>query len=144
MTIINKFFQWLNSYLSGRKESSDIGNKQKFIPPLKFDSITEVNRPPSNKNVKKDTFYLVTDGKNHKWTLFQCPCGCEHVITLSLQSTHNPHWRFTMNTAGQPTLYPSIWQDTSCFSHFWLKEGRIYWCPDSGASPWQATNKVIK
>ncbi|VAW75799.1 hypothetical protein MNBD_GAMMA12-1360 [hydrothermal vent metagenome] len=141
MTIIKQLLRWLNSYLF-YPENKKVKNKDaQHLPPIKFNFINIVERPPKNSDVKKDSIYLVTKGQNHKWVLFQCPCGCGHVITLSLQLTHSPHWKITKNSSQRPTLYPSVWQDTSCCSHFWLKDGRIYWCQDTGTPPSQSINQ---
>ncbi|WP_368356434.1 DUF6527 family protein [Acidithiobacillus ferruginosus] len=70
-----------------------------------------------------------------KWALFKCPCRCGDVVTLSLQPVHRPHWRLTRTLTGRPTLYPSVWRDKGCLSHFWLRDGRVSWCADTGSSP---------
>ena len=142
MTMIKRLLQWLNSYFFYPENKREKIKNEEQLPPVKFNYITITERPPINANVKKDELYLVEKDRNHKWALLQCPCGCGHVITLSLQLAHNPHWKLTQNTFKYPTLYPSIWQDTSCFSHFWLKDGRVYWCHDSGTPPWQQQIKL--
>jgi len=80
-------------------------------------------------------FYCVTNADKPKWALFRCPCGCDSVVTLSLQPVHQTHWRLARTHAGRPTLYPSVWRDTGCLSHFWLRDGRISWCFDTGTHP---------
>lgn len=101
-------------------------------PPITFSEVTVVERTPRNNEVKQDIFYLVDPGNKPKWVMFHCPCGCGHVITLSMQKVHNPHWQLNVGIDGCPTLYPSIWQKTGCYSHFWLIEGRIDWCERTG------------
>jgi hypothetical protein len=39
-----------------------------------------------------------------------------------------PRWRLLVDRHGHPSLKPSIWRETGCRSHFWLKHGRIVWC----------------
>lgn len=100
------------------------------IPFIRF-----VNSPPPNDEVLSMCLYCVISGTSPKWALFRCPCGCEVVITISLQVVHNPHWQLSKSPEGKPTLHPSIWRDQGCLSHFWLKDGRIVWCFDTGRHP---------
>ncbi|MDM9644782.1 DUF6527 family protein [Rhizobium sp. S163] len=30
--------------------------------------------------------------------------------------------------ADRPTLHPSVWRNSGCRSHFWVRRGRIAWC----------------
>lgn len=132
--LLGRFVNWINELFSNK--SARRNESSGFIkPPISFFNITTFKRTPRNTEVQPDTFYLVDPGNKPKWAMFLCPCGCEYVITLSLQNVHNPHWRLNNKVEGRPTLYPSVWQKTECYSHFWLKEGRIYWCEGSGKPP---------
>ncbi len=104
-------------------------------PPVAFAEITEVGAPPANDHVKAGVLYKVARNTQPKWVLFLCPCGCNNVITLSLQTAHRPHWLLYPSKDQRPTLRPSVWRDVGCFSHFILQDGRIYWCNDTGISP---------
>nr|WP_254877562.1 DUF6527 family protein [Cronobacter muytjensii] len=57
----------------------------------------------------------------------RCPCGCGSVIELLLIKDATPHWSYIVDKNNRPSLYPSVWLKTGCESHFWLKNGRIYW-----------------
>jgi hypothetical protein len=75
----------------------------------------------------------VVGGKNYqKWAYLKCPCGCGAQIMLSLSTTKRPNWTVTFDWLGRPTIRPSIWQSDGCFSHFWVREGRIEWTKDTG------------
>ena len=129
--MLDLFFKWLKGIFSTKSTETD---KPNFIrkAPIKFSEITVVERTPRNNEVKADTLYLVDKGNKPKWVMFLCPCGCSHVITLSLQKIHNPNWRLSTELSGRPTLHPSVWQKTECYSHFWLHDGRVYWCEGTG------------
>jgi len=30
----------------------------------------------------------------------------------------------------RPTINPSVWQTGSCKAHFFIRAGRVAWCPD--------------
>jgi hypothetical protein len=76
---------------------------------------------------------LVGEGKFRKWAYFRCPCGCGDPIMLSLSRTRRPSWRVYVDWLDRPTLEPSVRQTAGCYSHFWLRAGRVDWCRDTGA-----------
>lgn len=106
-------------------------------PPLRFENVVRVDVPPEHSAVLSDRFYVVARNRQPKWALFKCPCGCGAVVTLSLQAAHRPHWRLIERSRERPTLSPSIWRDVGCMSHFWVHDGRVYWCSDTGSPPWR-------
>jgi hypothetical protein len=100
-----------------------------------FAAVTVVDAPPGNHDIQDGKLYFVRTADKPKWSLFLCPCGCRSVVTLSLQTVHWPHWRLSKTPAGRPTLYPSVWRDKGCLSHFWIRDGRVTWCFDTGTHP---------
>lgn len=59
-----------------------------------------------------------------------CPCGCKRRIELMLLPGVKPRWDLHVDSAGAPTLSPSVWAADGCRSHFWLRRGEISWCRD--------------
>jgi hypothetical protein len=100
-----------------------------------FSHVTEVATTPSNETVKAGEFYHVVYSGVDYWVLFRCPCGCGDLISLTLQKSHNPHWQVSTSHSHRPTLYPSVWRNKGCKSHFWVHDGSINWCEDSGLAP---------
>jgi hypothetical protein len=73
-------------------------------------------------------FVLARDG-DEDWCIgFRCPCGCGKVIELLVIPEAKPRWDVHVDDDGFPTLNPSIWLQTGCCSHFWVRRGRIVWC----------------
>lgn len=143
MTIFYKmrmFFKW---FLGGKAKkeqklyNSSLERKFDLKPDVFFNSISIVSKTPPNKIVREKEFIVVHNKKPY-WALFKCPCGCTNVISLSLQNIHKPHWRVTKTQAGRPSLYPSVWQNKGCCSHFRIEDGRVYWCDNTGIEPWVA------
>jgi hypothetical protein len=137
MSLFRSFVAWL---LGDQPESSSppapsLPTRQRELPPPHFLDVTWVDRSPSNAEVKERILYCVLSQNIARWALFRCPCNCGHVITLSLQTAHNPRWRISKGRQGHPTLYPSIWRNAGCLSHFWVDDGRIVWCEDTGQHP---------
>lgn len=133
-------FKFVSVWLrSGYQKFKDFFSSEKPIEikvvPIHFHSVTVVERPPKNKEIDSSDFYHVEFCGTPRWALFKCPCGCGAIVTLSLQRVHSPCWTLEEYQSGRPSLHPSIWRDRGCFSHFWVKDGRILWCADTGADP---------
>lgn len=136
MNVIKKIGQWIGWLFKPYSETSRSKEHYKKVePPVLFPSINVLEKPPKNTEVPDRKFYFIMSATSPKWSMFRCPCGCGDVITLSMQTMHRPHWRLSQTSSGHPTLYPSVWRDKGCMSHFWLKDGRIYWCNDTGTLP---------
>src|SRR5579872_7383450 len=76
--------------------------------------------------------YVVGRADYQKWAYMVCPCGCGERIMLSLAKNRRPRWEVEMDWLGRPTIKPSVWQTDGCYSHFWIRKGRIDWTPDTG------------
>lgn len=99
-----------------------------------FNTILEKDSTPSNELIKEREFVTVIYKSKPIWALFKCPCGCGYVITLPLQKPHKPKWKIFESEFGRPSLYPSVWQNKGCYSHFWIEDGKLIWCNDTGHS----------
>ena len=130
-------------WLEGRSRSRDFEEwvERQPKPPVHFESVTNVAAPPGDGDVEPKAFYQVSRGPAPKWALFRCPCGCSSVITLSLQPAHRPSWSVRLEASGRPSVRPSVWRDVGCNSHFWIADGRVYWCEDTGETPWQSMRR---
>lgn len=59
--------------------------------------------------------------------LMACPDGCGETLAVNLDPRTAKAW--WMDTrGGGVTLYPSVWRDGGCGSHFVVWRGRIIWC----------------
>lgn len=56
-----------------------------------------------------------------------CPDGCGEQLTINLDSRAGPAWRHYGDGA-TVSLFPSVWRDTGCGSHFIVWRSKIYWC----------------
>ncbi|MDF2449514.1 MAG: thiamine biosynthesis protein ThiF [Bacteroidota bacterium] len=100
-----------------------------------FNSISYTERTPNNQDIKEGDFIVVKFKNKQYWALFKCPCGCGYVISLSLQKGQQNFWTIRKSKKERPTLYPSVWQNDGCLSHFWITDGRVFWCYNSGTKP---------
>lgn len=56
-----------------------------------------------------------------------CPDGCGELLTINLDGRSGKAWRFYAQENAL-SLFPSVWRESGCESHFILWRSRIYWC----------------
>ena len=69
---------------------------------------------------------LVERGRPRSFVL-ACPDGCGEHLTINLDDRTGPAWRWYETPRGV-TLFPSVWRDTGCKSHFIVWHDAILWC----------------
>jgi hypothetical protein len=137
LTFIKRFLQWLDLFSGDRQPLSHPETVSPVKPDVRFYTIQTVEKTPKNDEVVEGQFIVVVHKENPYWTVFRCPCGCQDVISLAMQAPHQPRWYLDVGRENRPSLHPSIWRSTGCMSHFWVRDGYVNWCPDSGREPWK-------
>lgn len=84
---------------------------------------------PDLEAVRGDELVIVEDAGLLKWACLRCPGGCGTSISLSLNQQRRPRWQARTDFWRRPTVEPSVHQKNDCGCHFWIKGGRIEWCP---------------
>lgn len=56
-----------------------------------------------------------------------CPDGCGERLTINLDPAAGPAWRLYRTRRGL-TLYPSVWRESGCKSHFIVWHNALIWC----------------
>lgn len=103
----------------------------RFIGLLRADLLTRVAaRMPIDSEIGAGELVVVESGGLRKWACMKCPGGCGTKISLSLNADHRPRWRVVQDWFGRPSIEPSVHQINACRCHFWVRGGRIEWCPD--------------
>ena len=92
-----------------------------------------VDRHPAPEDMLEGVLIVVRGGRAYKWACFRCPGGCGHRFQLSLNPARRPRWAVTTDWLNRPTLTPSVLQTTACRAHFWVRQGHVDWCADSGS-----------
>jgi len=99
---------------------------------------------PSQAVLETGVIYVVGGAGYSKWAYLRCPTGNGDVIQLSLQPKHRPRWDVTKDWLGRATVHPSVRQTEGSYAHFWIINGAVQWCEDTGKPPvfrqsnWQA------
>lgn len=73
------------------------------------------------------TLYVVHDDGYLEQAAMICPCGCRRVLHMNLLRDSRPCWQLTQHSDGSATLHPSVWRNKDCRSHFWFRQGRVFW-----------------
>lgn len=73
-----------------------------------------------------------------KWAYFSSPSGSGELMQLSLQRNRRPNWRVTYDFLRRATVHPSVRQLAAPYEHYWIKDGSVMWCSDSGKKPFGA------
>lgn len=141
MAKFQTMFNWLNKiilWLFKKPTKQQVDSKNTSVESIKdkqiyyYKTILKKDITPNNDSIAQGEFITVIYKNKSVWALFKCPCGCRYVITLPLQKPHNPRWTIYESEFGRPTLRPSIWQNKGCYSHFWIEDGKIVWCKNTG------------
>ncbi len=67
---------------------------------------------------------LVTRGVDRE-IVMKCPDGCGDTLTVNLDPRAGPAWEVYVRK-NAVSLYPSVWRESGCESHFMLINNRIY------------------
>src|SRR4051812_45982925 len=59
--------------------------------------------------------------------VIKCPCGCGEELVINLDRRVGPAWRLYRDERGL-TLYPSVWRDSGCCTHFILWHDTVFMC----------------
>lgn len=59
--------------------------------------------------------------------VMSCPDGCGETLTINLDPRTDKAWRY-YKRRNQISIFPSVWRDTGCKSHFIVWNHTIVWC----------------
>jgi hypothetical protein len=94
--------------------------------------VERVAEHPDPAVMAADRIYVVGGKGYSKWAYLRCPADEEEIIQLSLMPDRRPRWQIEEDVFGRPTIAPSVRQLDGSYAHFWIRQGRVDWCADSG------------
>jgi len=83
---------------------------------------------------KSGDLVLVERGRP-RLLMIACPCGCGERLVIHVDPRVQPSWRLYQRRR-KITLFPSIWRESGCGSHFFIWGDRVVWC-DYESSWWE-------
>lgn len=96
-------------------------------PKLRLKKIVQSRREASEHLRSAGDAVLVERGVP-RWLLLSCPCGCGAELPINLDSRAGKAWRFYMKPRLGISVFPSVWRDTDCGSHFIIWRDNIFLC----------------
>lgn len=118
MNWLLRLWAWLLAWLGFSKP------EQKSAPVYRTSLVQE--RLP--RELEPGILYIVEDDDFLEQAAMVCPCGCGSTLHMNLLPDERPCWRVEQHANGAVSLFPSVWRQVGCRSHFWFREGRIHWC----------------
>lgn len=67
---------------------------------------------------------LISRGGHHRCVMLDCPCGCRSSLPINVDPRSGPAWRL-YSPGPMLTLYPSVWRESGCNSHFVVRRGQV-------------------
>ena len=58
--------------------------------------------------------------------LLSCPCGCREDFPINLDSRAAPAWKLYGSGRTGLSLFPSVWRESGCESHFVIWRDKIF------------------
>src|SRR5258708_1843595 len=84
-----------------------------------------VSECPSSEEITRGLVFVEKRGGYSKWAHLVCPrCGDHVQLPLAGQE----RWSVKVDFLGRPTIQPSIWEESSCGAHFFVRKGELLWC----------------
>jgi len=82
------------------------------------------SRAEASAHLRQPGDAVIVDRQGPRWLIMSCPCGCGAELPVNLDRRAGPAWRFYESPKGR-SVYPSVWRDTDCKSHFIVWRDKI-------------------
>lgn len=119
---------WLKKFFREGAAALGIISRPEFIA-------LRVSDHPSPEALAVGVVYIVGGADYKKWAVFRCPKHEEEIVQLSLMPNRRPHWTIVLDFLERPTIHPSVRQLDGSYAHFWVRNGQVDWCADTGRLP---------
>lgn len=84
------------------------------------------NHADASKLLKQPGDVSLIERGRPRWLLIRCPSGCGETISLNVDRHAGPAWRLYWR-GSQLSVYPSVWMEEGCESHFIVWRSRVDW-----------------
>jgi len=86
---------------------------------------TVERRSDASSHLKSSGDAVLVERGRPRMLLLSCPCGCGEEFPINLDPRSGPAWRLYGTAEKGLSLYPSVWRDSGCKSHYIIWRGRI-------------------
>lgn len=84
------------------------------------------SRGAASRYLKKPGDAVIVDRQGPRWLILMCPCGCGKEFPINLDSRAGPAWKLYKNQRTGLSLYPSVWRESECKSHYIIWRNKIF------------------
>jgi len=93
------------------------------------------SRAEASAHLKQPGDAVIVDREGPRWLILSCPCGCGAELPVNLDRRAGPAWRLYESHKGV-SIYPSVWRDTDCMSHFIIWRNNVLMLGAEHNEPW--------
>jgi len=86
---------------------------------------TVSTRNEASVHVKSPGDAVLIERGRPRWLLLSCPCGCGEIFPINLDPRAGPAWRLYRNRKSGLSVFPSVWRESGCLSHFIIWRDKI-------------------
>jgi uncharacterized protein DUF6527 len=94
------------------------------VLPINLKAIVKT-RSDANEQLRSRGDAVLVQRDTPRWLIMLCPCGCNEVVPINFDERSGPAWEYYGDGINGLSVFPSIWRDTGCKSHFIIWYGRI-------------------
>lgn len=87
---------------------------------------TVQSRRAASSYLKKPGDAVIVDRQGPRWLILMCPCGCGEEFPINLDSRAGPAWKLYKTQYTELSLYPSVWRESECKSHYIIWRNKIF------------------
>jgi hypothetical protein len=80
----------------------------------------------AKRRLKPGVLVLVVPNSRPKSLKFLCPCGCGETVSVNLMPGNEQAWRLRQERKYGLSLWPSVWLNSGCCSHFILRRNKAH------------------
>lgn len=84
------------------------------------------SRGEADQLIKAPGDAVLVERGNPRWLILGCPCGCGEKFPINLDARVGPAWNLYRRSPNNLTIYPSVWRDSGCKSHYVIWRGNIF------------------
>jgi len=87
---------------------------------------TVLSRGAASSYLKQPGDAVIIDRQGPRWLILLCPCGCGEEFPINLDPRAGPAWKLYKNQRTGLSLYPSVWRESECKSHYIIWRNKIF------------------
>lgn len=92
---------------------------------LRFQGVVQ-SRGDASAQLKSPGDAVLIERGRPRWLLLSCPCGCGEEFPINLDPRAGPAWRLYRSKHTGLSLYPSVWRESGCESHYVIWRDKIF------------------